>query len=148
MTEVGDEIDTTLYKAEPDGNLNQGSREVLSFSKQPSFENAFFIYPEQENMLKQVLQVHVSVNLMNSYLAEIASPDLGVSKERVTKIMHVLIDLTVWLEEEKDFITPDEQVMLDAPYSLKANEVIAGRKRRVQEKQRLVRELRVIESCI
>ena len=53
-----------------------------------------------------------------------------------------------WLEEEKDLITPDEQAMLDAPYSLKEFEVIMGRKRRVQAKQRLVRELRVIESCI
>ena len=34
------------------------------------------------------------------------------------------------------------------PYSLKVNEIIMGRRRRVQEKQRLVRELRVIESCV
>ena len=107
---------------------------MLSFSKNPSFENAFFIYPEAQQALRGTLRVHVSVNLMNSFLPEIASPDLGASKERVKKIEQVLIELCNWLEEEKDFLTPDEQVMLEAPYSLELNEIIQGRKRRVQEK--------------
>ena len=38
--------------------------------------------------------------------------------------------------------------MLEAPYTLELNEIIQGHKRRVQEKQRLVRELRVIEQCV
>ena len=78
-----------------------------------------------------VLQVHVSVNLMNSFLPEIASPDLGTSKERVKKIESVLIELSNWLEEEKDFIAKDEQELMEAPYSLEINEIIQGRKRRV-----------------
>ena len=103
-----EELDTALYIPEDDSVLNQGAREILSFSKVPSFENAFFIYPETASQLKSTLKVHVSVNLMNSFLPEIASPDLGVSKERVKKIEQVLLELISWLEEEKDFITPDE----------------------------------------
>ena len=141
-------VDHNLYKPESDANLNQGTREVLSFSKTPSFENAFFINPESVEPLRSVLQVHVSVNLMNSYIPEIASPDLGTSKERVKKIEQVLIDLSQWLEKEKDFISPDEHEMLEQPFSLKLNEILKGRERRVKEKQRLVRELRVIESCV
>ena len=60
----------------------------------------------------------------------------------------MLIELINWLEEEKDFIQKDEHLLLNEPYSLELNEIIMGRKRRVQEKQRLVRELRVIESCV
>lgn len=75
--------------------------------------------------------MHVSVNLMNSFLPEIASPDLGTSKERVKKIESVLIELSNWLEEEKDFIAKDEQELMEAPYSLEINEIIQGRKRRV-----------------
>ena len=101
-------IDHNLYKPESDANLNQGAREVLSFSKTPSFENAFFIYPEEDDQLRNVLRVHVSVNLMNSYIPEIASPELGTSKERVKKIEQVLIELSQWLEKEKDFLAPDE----------------------------------------
>ena len=79
-------LDLELYRPEPDDAINQGSRQVLSFSKNSSFENAFFIYPESEDSLKSVLRVHVSVNLMNSYLPEITSSELGTSKERVKKI--------------------------------------------------------------
>ena len=79
-------LDFELFKPEPDDAINQGSRQVLSFSKNSSFENAFFIYPESEESLKSVLRVHVSVNLMNSYLPEITSSELGTSKERVKKI--------------------------------------------------------------
>lgn len=78
--------------------------------------------------------MHVSVNMMKSFLTEIASPNLGESKERVKKIEQVLIELADWLEEERDFITPDEIELLEMPYSLKVNEIIMGRKRRVQEK--------------
>jgi len=97
---------------------------VLSFSKQPSYENAFFIYPEPESSLRSVLHVHVSVNLINSYLPEIASSELGVSKERVKKIQQVLIELSNWLEEEKDVLTPEQQTMLEMPYSLEVNGVL------------------------
>ena len=44
---------------------------------------------------------------MNSFLPEITSSELGASKERVKKIKQVLIELTAWLEEEKDFITKE-----------------------------------------
>ena len=81
--------------------------------------------------MKKVLQVHVSVNLMKSQLIEIADPNLGISKERVKKIEQVLIELASWLEEERDFITPDDHVLLEMPYSLKVNEIVMGRKRRV-----------------
>ena len=50
---------------------------------------------------------------MNSYLLEIASPELGTSKERVKKIEQVLIELAQWLEKEKDFISPDEHSLLE-----------------------------------
>ena len=94
------------------------------------------------------MKVHTSVNLIKSFLVEIASPNLGTSKEQVKKIEQVLIELSNWLEEEKDFINPDEEEMLNKPYSLEVTEVIMGRRRRRQEKQRLVRELRVIEACV
>ena len=64
------------------------------------------------------------------------------------KIENVLCELLDWLEPEKDKIMPDEAALLEEPYSLETNEIIMGRKRRVMEKQRLVRELRLVESCV
>lgn len=54
------------------------------------------------------MKIHVSVSLINSYLSEIASKDFGISKERVQKVKSVLLEFINWLEEEKDFLMPDE----------------------------------------
>ena len=58
-----------------------GTREILTFEKNPNFENAFFIFPEDQRNLKNVLYVHTSVNLLSSFLPEISSKEFGVSKE-------------------------------------------------------------------
>lgn len=70
------------------------------------------------------MKIHVSVSLINSYLSEIASKDFGISKERVQKVKSVLLEFINWLEEEKDFLMPDEQTLLEAPYTLEVNEII------------------------
>lgn len=66
-----EKLDPRYFIALDDNELNQGSRDVLAFSKTPSFENAFFIVPEKPTMLKKVLYVHTSVNLLNSFIPEI-----------------------------------------------------------------------------
>lgn len=81
-------------------------------------------------------------------MQEISSPDLGSSKERVKRIEGVLEELVNWLEEEKDLFTPDETSLLNMPFSLEVNRIYTDRKRRLQEKQKLTRELKVIEACV
>ena len=56
--------------------------------------------------------------------------------------------MTEWLSIEKDLIQPEEEELLGLPYSLEANEIVMGRERRKKEKQKIMRELRVIESCV
>ena len=71
---------------------------MLSFQTNPSFENAFFVLPESKENLKYVLYVHTSVNLLHSFIPEIASASLGTSRERVKKIENLMIEMTNWLE--------------------------------------------------
>ena len=46
--------------------------------------------------------VHASVNLLNSFLPEIASNELGESKEKVNRIEGVLKEMIRFLQEERD----------------------------------------------
>ena len=66
---------------------------MLIFRKNPSFENAFFIVPERKPDVKNVLYVHTSVNLLNSFIKEIADDSLGSSKEKVKKIEGLIISM-------------------------------------------------------
>ena len=51
--------------------------------------------------------VHASVNLLNSFLPEIASEELGTSKEKVNRIEGVLKEMIAFLDEEKDICEED-----------------------------------------
>ena len=82
--------------------ISNATHNLLGFAKQPSFENAFFIFPETEENLKDILYIHVSVNLLNSFLAEICSKDFGVSRERVKKIESVLQGMIEYMEPETE----------------------------------------------
>ena len=86
----GELLDKSLVKFVEPTEINNATHNLLGFQKQPSFENAFFIFPETEENLKDILYIHVSVNLLNSFLAEICSKDFGHSRERVKKIENVL----------------------------------------------------------
>jgi hypothetical protein len=92
--------------------------------------------------------VHVSVNLLNSYLPEIASNTLGRSKERVKKIESLLIEMTNWITLDEEVLPTSEEELFDAPYSLKVREIQNGKKKAMCEKQKLMRELRVIEAVV
>jgi hypothetical protein len=59
-----EELDENLFRKLDDMKLNQGTRNILTFDKDPSPENAFFIYPEDDKITKNVLFIHASVSLM------------------------------------------------------------------------------------
>ena len=63
--------------------------------------------PETNENLKNVFYVHASVNLLNSFLPEIASKELGTSKEKVNRIEGVLKEMIRFLNEEKDITEVD-----------------------------------------
>jgi len=50
---------------------------MMLLEKQASFENAFFILPENRQGLQKILFVHTSVNYLNNFLAEIADRNYG-----------------------------------------------------------------------
>ena len=97
-----DMLDKELYQTVDDALLTQGSRSVIGFEKEHSLENAFFITPETKENLSEVFYVHASVNLLNSFLPEIANAELGTSKERVNLIENVLQKMLEFLDEEVD----------------------------------------------
>ena len=100
--EVGELLDKNLFKNANPLEINNATHNLLGFAKQPSFENAFFIFPETEENLKDILYIHVSVNLLNSFLAEICSKDFGHSRERVKKIEGVLQGMIEYMEPERE----------------------------------------------
>ena len=85
--EDSEELDTDLFVALSQIALNQGTMGMLTFSKDASPENAFFMQPEEESINQNVLFIHASVSLMKQYLREVASPEFGKSKERVAKVI-------------------------------------------------------------
>ena len=145
---VGEQLSKEFHQHVDVSETNHADQAVLGFNKTPSFENAFFIYPEEDETLKSIFYVHASVNLLNSFLTEICSDQFGVSRERVKKIEGVLIQMIGYLEPEKDLDELEEEDFLNAPYSMEANDKIKSKMRKVKEKQKLMRELRVIESCV
>ena len=128
-----EELDPELYQTVDEAFLDQGARSVIGFEKEHSLENAFFIVPETRDSLTHVLYVHASVNLLNSFLPEIASTELGASKERVNRIEGVLKEMLKFLDEERDITEADvhPEDLLDMPYSLEVVSIVTGKKRRV-----------------
>jgi hypothetical protein len=57
-------MDEELFEKIEDGEINKATRNLLTFSKEFSPENAFFVIPETPSNQKNVLFVHASVNLM------------------------------------------------------------------------------------
>ena len=104
---------------------------MLTLEENASFENAFFITPESRENLEKVLFVHTSVNCLNNFLKEISSNDYGSSKERQKKIESVVEEMTKWLTTDEDGDLDGEQgrFIMDTPYSLKSNDVIATKQR-------------------
>jgi len=74
-----EKLDDRFYKQLPDSLLSQGNRELLAFAEESSYENAFFIKPEPN--IKDVLFIHTSVNVMNSFLIEISDQTYGNSRD-------------------------------------------------------------------
>jgi len=62
--DVNDDMDLELYEQIQDEEINKATRNLLTFSKEFSPENAFFIHPETTSNQKNVLFIHASVNLM------------------------------------------------------------------------------------
>ena len=89
-----------------DALLSQGNRELLAFAEASSYENAFFIKPEPN--IKDVLFIHTSVNVINSFLIEICDTMYGNSRERQKRVEDVIRHLIVFLDE-KEIIADDEE---------------------------------------
>ena len=71
------QVNTELYNPLDDNEINNGARAVLTFRKNMSFENAFFIIPVDKTEIRNVLSVHTSVNLLQSFIPEIVCKHLG-----------------------------------------------------------------------
>jgi hypothetical protein len=57
-------LDSKYFKRIPEDLMAGGFRDTLTFMKEPSPENAFFVIPEETENQKQVLFAHASINLM------------------------------------------------------------------------------------
>ena len=53
-----------------------------------------------------------------------------------------------YMEPEKELEQEDVEQILDQPYSMEANDKIKSKVRILKEKQKLMREMRVIEQCV
>ena len=126
---------------------------MLIFRKNHSFENAFFIIPEKDSEVKNVLYVHTSVNLLNSFIKEISDKGFGSSKENVKKIEGVIHNMIDFIQEndygnDQDGLSSVDGDSLESPFNTITNDLITQVYNRRKNKQKTMRELKVIEACI
>lgn len=101
-----EKLDYDCYKKMDESLLSQGNREILALAQASSYENAFFIKPEHN--IKDVLYIHTSVNVINSFLVEICDKMYGHSRERQKKVEDVMKDMIAFLDE-KEIIADEEE---------------------------------------
>ena len=105
---------------------------MLTFSKDASPENAFFMQPEEESINQNVLFIHASVSLMKQYLREVASPEFGKSKERVAKVISMFQKMLDFLNMEGENYEEQGITALDSPFNLAENDSGNYKKREIQ----------------
>ena len=100
--------------------------------------------------IKKVLYVHTSVNVMNSFLPEISNLSYGTSKERQKKIENVMKEMIDFLEREDEIVLQEVEGVnqLEMPFSLEVNDLYISKARKRLQKQKIMRELRVVEQCV
>jgi len=126
--------------------LSQGFRELLAFAQESSYENAFFIKPEPN--FKDVLFIHTSVNMMNSFLIEISDPMYGHSREQQKRVENVLNHLITFLDEDEIKDDEEQLSLLNAPFGGNSDEILFLVRNKKLIKQKICRELRVVEACV
>ena len=67
------ELDPEYHQKVDESEIDNADKTLLGFKHAPSFENAFFILTEDKEKLADLLYVHASVNLLNSFIVEICS---------------------------------------------------------------------------
>ena len=121
-------LDSNYFKRIPEELMTAGTRDTLTFMKDPSPENAFFIIPEDPDNQKNVLFAHASVNLMKQYLREVTMKTFGLSLERVYKVNDVFQQILNFLSmKEEDELTELTQKEFDAPFNLEENDLAGQR---------------------
>ncbi len=142
-----EKLDYTCYKKMDEAMLNQGNREILALAEASSYENAFFIKPEHH--IKDVLYIHTSVNMINDFLVEICDTMYGLSKVRQKKVEDVINNLIAFLDEKEIIADEEEQTtLLDAPFGGNSDDIASVIQNKKLIKQKIMRELRVIEACV
>jgi hypothetical protein len=144
-TEKGD----SLFYPVDEEDIQSGSRDAIELKPQRSNEDAFFIIPENPQVLKSILFVQISIDLLKKYLPTICSRSLEISKEKQIKIFSLLDKIEEFLigETNEDHILKgDERV--STGFSKDENDLQQKKHENMQLRQKLMRELYFVESLV
>jgi hypothetical protein len=72
----------SLFYPVDDDDIQSGSKDAIELKPAKSNEDAFFIIPEKPEVLKSILFIQISIDLLKKYLPTICSRSLEISKEK------------------------------------------------------------------
>ena len=79
-----------LFWPVDDDDIQSGTREVIVMKPLKTNENAFFIIPEEQGILKSILFIQTAIDQLKKYLPTICSRTLDISVEKKNKIKDII----------------------------------------------------------
>jgi len=86
--------------------------------------------------------------MMNSFLIEISDPMYGHSREQQKRVENVLNHLITFLDENEIKDDEEQLSLLNAPFGGNSDEILFLVRNKKLIKQKICRELRVVEACV
>ena len=138
-----------MFWSVDDDDIQSGTRDAIELKPSRSNEDAFFIIPEDENIIKNILFVQIAIDQLKKYLPTICGRNLEVQKEKLQKITEVfknILDFLLGDTVEKLHENPEET--LAKAFSKEDNDMLVMKERNFKLRQKLMRELYIVESLI
>ena len=138
-----------LYSPVDIDDIQSGTRDAIELKPAKSNEDAFFIIPENEAYLQNILFIQTAIDLLKKYLPTICSRNLEISKDKQTKIYDVLNSIEDFLlGDTKENLLKIEDAKISTGFSKDENDMQQKKQHNLRMRQKLMRELYVIESLI
>ena len=90
----------SLFYPVDDDDIQSGTSDAIELKPARSNEDAFFIIPENPQVLQCILFIQISIDLLKKYLPTICSRNLEISKEKQIKIFGLLDKIEEFLSGE------------------------------------------------
>jgi len=117
-----------LYWPVDEDDIQSGSRDAIELKPARSNEDAFFVHPENQKRLQNILFIQTAIDLLKKYLPTICSRNLDISKEKQTKIFDVLDRIDEFLVgDTRESFSADGDQDISTGFSKDENDMLVRR---------------------